>query len=433
MEACEILQNSLRGVQRRRISNWRGYIYKLIRQVDESAYHEMKESREKEKENGTRRRSKKTNEGNEENAASAPSKKEFNKGATEFIPGKPWKTPEVLPKTLRKDAAEFVPTAAQPAPIFPPPLMPLPGPAAPFPNITTPAWTASNGAGHRKTAQTPMKPDAQEFFPGVSAWAGAMVMPKGKAKAKVKPKGSPSRAPANAAQPVSPGLLSGGRDTDTAGGTSPSQSSPVVLDPAKQDKVAISDGCRKAFASLVVPKGKSKGCQVTGVLTAPECQALLACAQQRGFSLENRAGGASGRLVTKDPWLAEQLWKRLSGLVPCIIKGKKVLGIQDDMFLQCGARGAAVADGSVALQVCLDSSQLSAGDAFILTAPEAGPTGAWLTALMHCGKRSWLSAAQEALGLGGPAPERRLRLGALTLVASLASMLVVLRGQKRLK
>ena len=116
-QACELLQNSLKGVQRKRITNWRGYVYSLIRKVDESVYHEMKESKEKEKEeNGTRRRSKKSEE-NLLNPASAPSKKTLDKTATEFVPGKPWNTPEVVkapevaPKTLRKDAAEFVPTA----------------------------------------------------------------------------------------------------------------------------------------------------------------------------------------------------------------------------------------------------------------------------------------------------------------------------------
>ena len=380
-----MLQNSLRGVQRRRISNWRGYIYKLIRQVDESAYREMKESKEKEKENGPRRRSKKSNE--LETSASAPSKKEFNKGASEFVPGKPWKTPEDGSKTLRKDAAEFVPTV-QAAPIFPPMMPPLPTAPGPFQDFTVPYMPASNGNGSGKT---PLKPDAQEFFPGVSAWAGAMVMAKGKAKANAKPKvSSPgSNAPRKlmkagpVPQPVSPGLLSAAsRDADTAvGGTSPSQQSPVApvseAPAAKEVKLqTLSDGCQDTFTTTsIVPKlGKSKKCrEMIGLLTTAECETILSKAQQLGFSPENRAAGSSSTCVaTKDPWLAGQLWQRLSGVAPCIINGRKVLGIQEDMVLQHGARGSALADGSVALQLCLKSSQLQAGDAFILTAPEAG-------------------------------------------------------------
>ena len=168
--------------------------------------------------------------------ASAPSTKEFNKGATEFVPGKPWKTPEVgkvapevASKSLRIDAAEFVPTVAAraaaevpqatlPTPLFPVPQMPVPA-TLPFQDFGA-AWTAQESKANGKTSNIAMKPDAQEFFPGVSAWAGAIVMPKQKAKAKAKASTARPRHPTSPgfipSQPMSPGLQPTTRDADTA-------------------------------------------------------------------------------------------------------------------------------------------------------------------------------------------------------------------------
>ena len=103
-QACQKLRGILQGSQRKKISNWRGYVYSLLRNVDPSVYAAMKESKEKE----TRRRRKT----DEPTPAGSQAKKEFNKGAAEFVPGKPWNT-EAEPKSMRKDAAEFVPTQAR--------------------------------------------------------------------------------------------------------------------------------------------------------------------------------------------------------------------------------------------------------------------------------------------------------------------------------
>lgn len=438
LEACELLQNSLKGVQRKRITNWRGYVYSLIRKVDESVYHEMKESKEKEKEeNGTRRRSKKSPEENLLNPASAPSKKTLDKTATEFVPGKPWKTPdavapEVAPKTLRKDAAEFVPTAqaraAQvakaaavaplQAPLFPP-MMPPPMPAAAaamaFPDFraSSASWTAKKESPKKESkangkAGITMKPDAQEFFPGVSAWAGAMVMPKQKAKAKpktVRPRNpvDPGLVPS---QPMSPGLQSGSRDADTAA-SSPSRS-PVAQEAVGSTDTtpAISKSCGDAFASQVSPKlvKVTKDCrEISGVFTASECAVILSSAKALGFD------AGAGRLVSKDPWLANALWQRLSPMTPYIINGKRVVGLQDDLVLQYGARSSSLEPQSLAVQVCLkSSSSASEGHAYIVSTDSDGPVASWLIAEMQCQPSSWWTVMQAALGLSGPRSDRRM-------------------------
>lgn len=466
LEACELLQNSLKGVQRKRITNWRAYVYSLIRKVDESVYHEMKESKEKEKEeNGTRRRNKKSTEENLENPASAPSKKTLDKTATEFVPGKPWKTPEVAkapevaPKTLRKDAAEFVPTAqaraAQvakaaaaplPASLFP---MPPPMPAAAaamatamaFPDFgaSSAPWTAKKESPKKESkangkAGITLKPDAQEFFPGVSAWAGAMVMPKQKAKAKpktVRPRNpvDPGLVPS---QPMSPGLQSGSRDADTAA-SSPSRS------PAAQDAVgstdttpAISKSCGDAFASQVSPKvvKVTKDCrEISGVFTASECAVILSSAKALGFD------AGAGRLVSKDPWLASALWQRLSPVTPYIINGKRVVGLQDDLVLQYGARSSSVEPQSLAVQVCLkSSSSASEGHAYIVSTDSDGPVASWLIAVMQCQPSSWWTMVQAALGLGGPRSEsRRMATILAFMTTGVAAALVTLLRRRQLR
>ena len=468
LEACELLQNSLKGVQRKRIENWKRYLYSLLKKVDETAYKEMKESQEKEKEeHGTRRRSRKSEKPenpNLEAPASAPSKKEFNKGATEFVPGKLWKTPEVgkvapevASKSLRKDAAEFVPTVAAraaqavevpqaaplPAPLFPAMMPPqMPAAALPFQDFGAAAWTAPKESKvNGETSNIAMKPDAQEFFPGVSAWAGAMVMPKQKAKAKAKASTSRPRHPVGPGlvpTPVSPGLQSASpsRDADTAAGGSPSQPSPVgqvqevvqAVSESKQQAVvpAISNSCSAAFVSKVSPKvvNVSKDCkEILGVLTETECTAILSTVESLGFSPaeQDRAGGSPRCLVSKDPWLAATLWHRLAGVTPCIINGKRILGLQEDLVVQHGARGAALENntGNLAVQVCLKTSpQASAGDAYILSIESDGPVASWLTALMKCQEGSWLTSVQDAVGLGGPRPQRRRMMALMAVMAT---------------
>ena len=472
-EACELLQNSLKGVQRKRIENWKRYLYSLLKKVDETAYKEMKESQEKEKEeHGTRRRSRKSEKpenSNSEAPASAPSKKEFNKGATEFVPGKPWKTPEVgkvapevASKSLRIDAAEFVPTVAAraaaevpqatlPTPLFPVPQMPVPA-ALPFQDFGA-AWTAQESKANGKTSNIAMKPDAQEFFPGVSAWAGAMVMPKQKAKAKAKASTARPRHPTSPgfipSQPMSPGLQSTSRDADTAAGGSPSQPSPVgrvqeveqAVPESKQEAVvpAISNSCSAAFVSKVSPKvvNVSKDCkEILGVLTETECTAILSTVESLGFSPaeQDRAGGSPRCLVSKDPWLAATLWQRLAGVTPCIINGKRILGLQEDLVVQHGARGSALENntGNLAVQVCLKTSpQASAGDAYILSIEPDGPVASWLTALMQCQEGSWLTSVQDALGLGGPRPQRRRMMATMAVMATSVAAAMMFTGIRR--
>lgn len=463
LEACELLQNSLKGVQRKRITNWRGYVYSLIRKVDESVYHEMKESKEKEKEeNGTRRRSKKSEE-NLLNPASAPSKKTLDKTATEFVPGKPWNTPEVVkapevaPKTLRKDAAELVPTAqaraaqvakaAAAAPLQAPlfaPMMPPPMPAAAamaFPDFgaSSASWTAKKESPKKESkangkAGIALKPDAQEFFPGVSAWAGATVMTKQKAKAKpktVRPRNpvDPGLVPS---QPMSPGLQSGSRDADTAA-SSPSRSPVQAQDAVGSTDTtpAISKSCGDAFASQVSPKvvKVTKDCrEISGVFTASECAVILSSAKALGFA-------GAGRLVSKDPWLANALWQRLSPMTPYIIKGKRVVGLQEDLVLQYGARSSLEQEPSLAVQVCLkSSSSASEGHAYIVSTDSDGPVASWLIAKMQCQPSSWWTMMQAALGLSGPRSERHRMTAIMAVVTTgVTAALVTLLRRRQLR
>jgi len=441
VEACEILQNSLKGVQRKRINNWRRYVYSLLRKVDETAYNEMKESKEKEKEeHGSRRRSK-PKPPELENPASAPSNKTLDKTATEFVPGKPWKTPEVVKtegKTLRLDAAEFVPTAqAQvkaaalplPASLFPPMMPPPPVHPASlgFSADFTPAWPKQEPKASKANGKaTPMKPDAQEFYPGVSAWAGAMVMPKAKAKVKARPRNpvDPGLVPS---QPMSPGLQSG-----QGAGSSPSRT-PVVqsqtVAPKEIVAPAISNSCKEVFVSKVSPKVvkiTKDSSEITGLLTASECAVILSTAQSLGFS-------TGDRLVSKDPWLAGALWERLSGVTPYILNGKRLLRLQDDLVVQHGDRSACLEKcESLAVQVCLKSSSASEGDAYISSASDGqSPEASWLTAMVQCEDSSWLTQLQVALGLAGPRSERRSRMvTASVLLASSLLVSMVLRRRR---
>eukprot|EP00434_Breviolum_minutum_P009322 symbB.v1.2.008215.t1/scaffold492.1/size196413/18 len=248
---------------------------------------------------------------------------------------------------------------------------------------------------------------------------------------------------------MSPGLQSTSRDADTAAGGSPSQPSPVgrvqeveqAVPESKQEAVvpAISNSCSAAFVSKVSPKvvNVSKDCkEILGVLTETECTAILSTVESLGFSPaeQDRAGGSPRCLVSKDPWLAATLWQRLAGVTPCIINGKRILGLQEDLVVQHGARGSALENntGNLAVQVCLKTSpQASAGDAYILSIEPDGPVASWLTALMQCQEGSWLTSVQDALGLGGPRPQRRRMMATMAVMATSVAAAMMFTGIRR--
>ena len=114
-------------------------------------------------------------------------------------------------------------------------------------------------------------------------------------------------------------------------------------------------------------------------------------------------------MVSKDPWLANALWQRLSPMTPYIINGKRVVGLQDDLVLQYGARSSSLEPQSLAVQVCLkSSSSASEGHAYIVSADSDGPVASWLIAEMQCQPSSWWTVMQAALGLSGPRSDRRM-------------------------
>eukprot|EP00930_Biecheleria_cincta_P100722 TRINITY_DN92337_c0_g1_i1.p1 TRINITY_DN92337_c0_g1~~TRINITY_DN92337_c0_g1_i1.p1 ORF type:complete len:578 (+),score=145.63 TRINITY_DN92337_c0_g1_i1:38-1735(+) len=230
LEACQHLQHSLQGITvRSRISNWRAYVYTLLRGFDETVYAAMKADRGSEN-----RRKKKAERAEAGKAAlllsealttkdSATTEQdedktlEFNQSAAEFVPGKPWspgQSPAQVPKTsLRTEAVEFVPSFAQAAMQSRQFMMQ----AAAMAHAARPAipafrqHTASTPTSLKTTAPEfkpgqvawtksateikPLKHNAAEFVPGVSAWAGAMNL--GKAS-KSKPKAKAGKASSSA-------------------------------------------------------------------------------------------------------------------------------------------------------------------------------------------------------------------------------------------
>ena len=96
-----------------------------------------------------------------------------------------------------------------------------------------------------------MKPDAAEFIPGVSAYAGAMKpkKSKGNKNSKSSPTAAATPTPTAKSGPVTPGLLSGSgpsspvtRDADVAAGGASSSSQPQPQ--AKEDRVLEKGYCR---------------------------------------------------------------------------------------------------------------------------------------------------------------------------------------------
>mmetsp|Transcript_14788 Transcript_14788/g.33497 ORF Transcript_14788/g.33497 Transcript_14788/m.33497 type:complete len:530 (-) Transcript_14788:19-1608(-) len=470
LEACSLLQNSLQGVHRKKISNWRAYVYTLLRGVDEEAYNTMKDSKES---SGRRKRRPSVQEADESKSAA---KKEFNKAAAEFVPGKLWPAPaaaappparaEEAKKSLRKDAAEFVPTAAAVVtPVFQPPPVIVPAAAMTFgpppTNHRHPNWTAGPAAEAKA-----LKPDAQEFVPGVSAWAGAMSQSKSKAKSKNKNSkgGSPPAAPAPTAAakagPVTPGLLPGSPvalDADVAAGgaasataSAPLSPAPKVEDPAPKqvtkETKELSCLCRSAIGA---PSGRraaktSKFAafgEFAGVFTPGECAAMLSAAEQMGFAPaeQDRAGGSPCKLINEDAWLADQVWQRVSGVAPASFLGKKVAGVSRTLHVQHGALGDVLAQKpskSLTVQLCLKnagkepSASVQAGDLLILEAGQGVPElqASWLGADVRL-ENSWWAAAQERLGLGS-FQKKSVALLLITTAGAVSVLLPMLRRRR---
>eukprot|EP00442_Polarella_glacialis_P045760 CAMPEP_0115091504 /NCGR_PEP_ID=MMETSP0227-20121206/26150_1 /TAXON_ID=89957 /ORGANISM="Polarella glacialis, Strain CCMP 1383" /LENGTH=631 /DNA_ID=CAMNT_0002483025 /DNA_START=68 /DNA_END=1963 /DNA_ORIENTATION=- len=246
-EACRHLAQSLQEVSREKITNWRAYIYTLLKGFDGSAYTALKSG--KDSESRRIRRAERA----ERNAAAAAAEdslgpaqvqeteatekapsiialaasvgppstgiqaageakdKSFNQGAVEFVPGKAWTAPTASAasaassstetKSFRQEAAEFVPgrvwsgaagSTAPSAPFKPTAVEFVPGQIA---------WTGAPVFGSPMPVQGAgskvLKNSAAEFVPGQPAWSGA---PKAKAKAKskeAKEKKSPEKAAAS--------------------------------------------------------------------------------------------------------------------------------------------------------------------------------------------------------------------------------------------
>jgi len=93
-EACAFLKESLLAVTREQVSNWRGYIYTLLRGFDESAYAEMLKSQGKqlrervppeEKPQHDEKRPQQEQTGNLPESFG-----NLNANAVEFVPGQLW-------------------------------------------------------------------------------------------------------------------------------------------------------------------------------------------------------------------------------------------------------------------------------------------------------------------------------------------------------
>jgi len=178
--ACDFLKQSLFGTTRDRITNWRGYLYTLLRGFDEEAYSAMKveQGHDRRKTRVERRPTEKNDKGEhivremsetqepqqpqqpqqqkpqpqkpqkpDRQAKEQDKPPELNEAATEFVPGKQsWAgAKEDEKKAFSHKAAEFVPG--------------------------TP-WTGSGsptGAGNAKR----FSHTAPEFVPGQLVWSGS--------------------------------------------------------------------------------------------------------------------------------------------------------------------------------------------------------------------------------------------------------------------
>jgi len=430
-EACQVLQNTLQGVQRKKVTNWRAYVYTLLRGIDEDAYNAMKESKEN---NGRKKRRPSVQE------ATTPSagKKEFNKSAAEFVPGQQWAKPAEEPKSkLREDAAEFKPGVWPEAYQPPPPPVIVPASAMTFPTTYKP-----------QREPKAMKPDAAEFIPGVSAYAGAMKpkKSKGNKNSKSSPTAAATPTPTAKSGPVTPGLLSGSgpsspvtRDADVAAGGASSSSQPQPqakeASPTKAAK-GLSELCREKLGSGAAPQpaavgklGKKSGVwEFVKALSDSECAAVLSAAEQLGFNPaeQDRAGGHC-KLVREDPYLADRLWQRVSAAAPSPFCGKRVAGVSPTLRVQHGSL-AEVQSESLAFYLCLKSAsgeKLRPGDLFILAPgeklPADTPCASWLCADLQL-ESSWWASASQRFGFGAFNERRGVVLLLVTTAA--ATMLV---------
>ncbi|CAK0790407.1 unnamed protein product [Prorocentrum cordatum] len=88
-EACAYLKGALEGMSRDHVSNWKAYVYTLLRGFDEEAYKQMKISEGKKV-----RPARAKTEKDKEKKDKFPTKQfEFNAGAAEFVPGQSWSAP----------------------------------------------------------------------------------------------------------------------------------------------------------------------------------------------------------------------------------------------------------------------------------------------------------------------------------------------------
>jgi len=131
LEACQHLEQALEGMQRDRITNWRGYVYTLLRGFDQAAYASVKADRKQSRRRHSSRSARKARKGREKEASSGqvllaedssseieqpglseePSdvtpealatspidllEPQMNRTAAEFVPGRPWPGPRAL-------------------------------------------------------------------------------------------------------------------------------------------------------------------------------------------------------------------------------------------------------------------------------------------------------------------------------------------------
>eukprot|EP00927_Polykrikos_kofoidii_P042651 TRINITY_DN3668_c1_g1_i1.p1 TRINITY_DN3668_c1_g1~~TRINITY_DN3668_c1_g1_i1.p1 ORF type:complete len:202 (+),score=32.05 TRINITY_DN3668_c1_g1_i1:63-668(+) len=88
-DACNHLKQALKGLTREHVSNWRAYVYVLVRQFDEKAYKEMKENSESRRSRlGSNDKSAKVTK-QVKTAPVVTSSFAFNPDAVAFVPGSP--------------------------------------------------------------------------------------------------------------------------------------------------------------------------------------------------------------------------------------------------------------------------------------------------------------------------------------------------------
>jgi len=95
-EACSYLILSLEGLSRDHVSNWKGYVYTLLRRFDEEAYKAMKTAEGKTVRPLRARGEKQATQATEKKDKFPVKPFAFNPTAMEFVPGQAWATtPEV--------------------------------------------------------------------------------------------------------------------------------------------------------------------------------------------------------------------------------------------------------------------------------------------------------------------------------------------------